>query len=196
VTLAAAGRGRMYGFTMSPQIHPLFARAPRSTSTLEPLADIVARVRQPAGLKLALSSLRELQARYAALSDEQRQAIAALQAAGGDAAGPSASPLTTRVVELNSQLRALSDKLRGALEAVIAARPPWIAAVVAALAPHRRAAAGRALAAAAALETALDLLADIDDQIVAVGGSPGRLPLPAYRATLGLMADRLRQQAE
>jgi hypothetical protein len=156
--------------------------------------DVINRVRQPAALRLALLAWHEIQQRYQTVSDELRQAAHELQNAGGETSSNS-GPQIKRVAELDCQLRALSNQAKGALEAVVAARPPWVRAVVAALQPHSRAAAQRALAAAATPEAALDTLEEADQTTSAVGGSPGRHPLPGYRATIGSMIERLRQIA-
>jgi hypothetical protein len=155
-------------------------------------AELVRTVRQPANLRMALQVWRTAQKEYGALTAELHQAISDVQAGGGEAAA-NAGPLTKRVAELDRRLRGLAETVQTALAGVLAARPPYIAAVTAALAPHRRQCAQRALVAAAALAQELDRLTEIDDEIAAVGGTPGaRLPRQGLRPTLA----RLRTLAE
>jgi hypothetical protein len=142
-------------------------------------------------LRSALERFRDLQGQCTAVSAELRQAIAELQRLGGETA-TGADPLIKSVTALNRQLRALSDQARDALTAVVGARAPFISAVVAALAPHRQMAARLALDAATSLVGALDLLAKIDGEVIAVGGSPDRSALPQHRAELAPTLARLR----
>jgi hypothetical protein len=171
---------------------PIHAVAMPPKSDAPDIETIVATVRQPAGLRLALQTWREVQQQYSDLATELRQAAGALQSAGGKAAA-NAGPLTKEIIELEQRLRGLADNVQTALGAVRAARPPYTAAVAVALAPYRRQCAQRALIAATALTEELRQLERIDDELAAVGAAAGvRLPRQGLRPTLA----RLQKLAE
>jgi hypothetical protein len=169
-------------------------KPPETAAPAPSIQQIVATVRQPSPLKLALQTWQALQKSYGAASDELRQAITAMQAAGGETAA-TAAPLVRRVTELDRRLRALREQIGTALQAVIDARPEYVAAVVSALRPARRAAAKTALKAIEELNNALQVLDEVDAEIAAIGGNAAR-PLPQHRAVLRPMIVRLRKLAE
>jgi hypothetical protein len=191
VTLAVGIAGGISS-GMTQQIYALAMPPKTDTPDIE---TIVARVKQPAPLRSALETWREVQRHYSDLAAELRKAIAELQIAGGDGAA-NAGPLTKRIAELDRRLRDLGQTVQKALADVLATRPPYTAAVAAALAPYRRQCAQRALTAAAALASELDLLSRTDDEIAAVGGAPGARPLPMHRVALRPTLARLRKIAE
>jgi hypothetical protein len=141
-----------------------------------PIAAVVAKIRQPAGLRLAIANWQQLQHDYGELAAQLRAAIAEMQSRGGEAS-TSAAPLTTAIVELDHRLRQLGQKVQASLEALLRERGPFTKAVIAALAPYRRQSAQRALTAAMALTTELDQLAEIDEEIAGAGGTPAAQPL-------------------
>jgi hypothetical protein len=159
-------------------MNEIYARAmPAETDAPETtIAAIVAKIRQPSGLRLALADWQQLQRDYSDKMAQLRDSIAEMQNRGGEAS-TSAAPLTAGIVELDRQLRELRGKLQESLGAVLRERVPFTKAVSQALAPHRRQSAQRALTAASALASQLDCLAEIDNEIAAVGGAPGARPL-------------------
>ena len=172
----------------------IFARArPGIASTAEPaIQDIVARVRQPPGLRAALAAFRALTERAETVSAELRGTIAELAAAGGETAR-NASALLRKIRALDSQSAEMRDQVRTTLQNIVTERVPFAAAVAAALAPHRRAVARRALDAATTLDDALSLLDEVDAAMVAAGGSPGPR---RQRGAIAAMVRQLRKLSE
>jgi hypothetical protein len=177
----------------------MFNRARRQQTSSEPepaeptIAAIAGAVRQPAALQLALQTWRSLQERHSAVSSELRGKIAELQKVGSS--GHAAPDLEKQIRALDLQARSHVDEVRGALADVVAARPAYIAAVASALAPARREAARRALAAAEALVFELDILGQIGAELRAIGGSPAQRAFPHHRSALASAVERLLQLA-
>lgn len=168
----------------------IFARAlPAAVDGPETIAEIVARVRQPSALRTALENYRQLQQQHTELYDELRASIAQLQGQGGEAS-TGAAPLVAGIVALDRRVRALAAKIPSALDAILAARPPYTAAVAAALAPHRKTAAKAALLAAVTLVGQLGVLAQIDTEARAAGETVARA-LPGHRSALRPLIVRL-----
>lgn len=168
--------------------------APNDHPPAPTIQEVISRVRQPRQLAVALEGWRAAQREYAALAATLREATSQLQRAGGDGAA-NVDALIKNVHQLDIRLKELASTTRGALADVLAARPPWISSVTAAVEPYRRAAARRGLAAVQALQSALDLLDEVDAELVAIGGSRGRPALPQHRATLIAATGRLREIA-
>jgi hypothetical protein len=160
----------------------------------ERIRAIANKVRRPAKFAEAQRAYHDLSERYTALREEERGLIQRMLAAGGETANGSA-PLIRRIRECDAELSTCSDSIREALAKLFEAREPFAASIAAALQPERAAAARRALAAAMALCSELDLLDSINHEISSIGGQPGQHPLPQFRASLEPMLGRLRRIA-
>ena len=139
------------------------------TDSLEPtIAELAANVRVPSALALGVRTYTMTKAAHQAATRE----LHALALAARDT--PIGSLVHLSLYAMEAGVRRLERDAATTRDAAQDARPPYVAAVGAALRPIGQRAAARAEAALAAMEEALSDLAQIDAELVRAGAMPRR----------------------
>ena len=139
------------------------------TDTIEhTIAEVAAKVRVPSALAFAVHQ-------YSTTKAAHQGAIEELHTLARDARDtPIGSLLHLRLYALEASVRRLERDAAITRDAAQDARPPYVAAVAAALRPIGQRASARAEAALADMEQALSELAQIDSELVRAGATPRR----------------------